>query len=290
MPDYCALIVNPTSGHYSPDKVGDINATLTRHGLVPEVLLTGGPDDATRFARRICAEHGEPLIIAGGGDGTVNGVVNGLEHGKAAIAVIPLGTANVLARELAISSLDDAVARIVRGETRPMTVGLVEYGGKKRYFSLMAGVGFDGFVVEGMREKEKKALRQGAYLLSAARRLLAWERGRLDVIADGRPIACHSVIVCNASKYGGGFSLAPRASLFCSGFQVICVTSGTRLAYLKLTLQALAGRMIEGEHVSCFSAEDLAISGSKAVQVDGDFCCYSPVRMRTVEGFVRLVI
>ncbi|KAF0220362.1 MAG: diacylglycerol kinase catalytic [Geobacteraceae bacterium] len=290
MADFCALIINPVSGHYSERKIREIAAMLVSHGLNPELLLTRGPDDATRFSRRICEEHGEPLIIAGGGDGTVNGVVNGLVPGKATIAVLPLGTANVLAKELGIRSIDDAVRRIVRGETRPLSAGLLKAGGLKRYFLLMAGIGFDGFVVEGVRGNEKKLLKEGAYILSALRRLRNWEKGQLEVLADGRRMECHSLIICNAAKYGGKFLLAPRADIFSPEFQVVCIKSDARTALLKLVLSTLLGKTGETGDVLRFTTSELAISGAKAVQVDGDFCCYSPVKIRAVAGFARLVI
>ncbi len=232
----CTLIINPVSGGYSEQRLRQVMAALEAGGLSPELLLTENADDAELFSRRICQEREEPFIIAGGGDGTVNGVINGLAAERATLAVLPLGTANVLAKELGIVSLNDAVARIVAGATRPLTVGLLEGGGVRRRFLLMAGIGVDGSIVRGVRLREKRVVGKGAYLLSAARLLRNWERERLVVMAGGRRIECHSVVVCNAARYGGGFILAPGADLFTPEFQVACITAGTRSAYLRLAL------------------------------------------------------
>lgn len=290
MADYCALIINPVSGHYSERKVREIMAMLQAHGHHPELLMTGGPDDAAHFARRICSEHGAPLVVAGGGDGTVNGVVNGLVPGKATIAVLPLGTSNVLARELGIRSVDDAAQRIVRGETRPLSVGLLQSGKEKRYFLLMAGIGFDGFVVEEVRPHEKKRLKEGAYILAALRRLYHWERGRLEVLADGRRMDCHSLIVCNGARYGGKFLLAPQADIFSPEFQVVCIKSDARSGVLKLVLDILRGKTGDSRDVRRFTTGELVVAGAKAVQVDGDFCCYSPAKIQAVADFARLIV
>ncbi|HEX2768092.1 MAG TPA: diacylglycerol kinase family protein [Geobacteraceae bacterium] len=286
----CTLIINPVSGGYSELKLRKVTVALEAGGLAPEILLTKSDADATLFARRICQEREEPFLIAGGGDGTVNGVINGLVPERTTLAVLPLGTANVLAKELGIHSLEDAVSRIVRGVTRPLTIGLLEAGEVRRRFVLMAGIGLDGIIVQGVRESEKRVLGKGAYILSAARHLRNWEKERLEVMADGRRLDCHSVVACNAARYGGGFILAPGAGLFTPEFQVVCMTGYTRSAYLGLALSVISGRAGKSCYITPITARELLISGSKAVQVDGDYCCDAPVRITARGGFARLVI
>ena len=284
------LVINPTAGSYSPRLLDKITSILTDRGLTPKLLLTGGPDDASLFARRICAEEAEPFIIAGGGDGTINGVVNGLAPGRATLAVLPLGTSNVLAREIGIASVDDALRRIERGTTRIMSVGLLEKEGMSRYFLLMAGIGFDGAVVEGVRLGEKRILKEGAYILSALRRLISWEREPMEVTADGRSLACHTVVVCNSAKYAGTFVLAPDADIFTPGFQLVCITGRNRRTYLKASARLVFGKGAGGSDVEVVNASEVVVSGTKAVQIDGDYLCHAPVRIRAVPDFVRLIV
>ena len=286
----CYLIVNPTSGSYARQNINGVISDLEGGGLVPQLLLTGSAADATLFARRICETEAEPFIIAGGGDGTINGVVNGLVPGKATLALLPFGTANVLAKELNIPSTEAAVAKILRGETRPLSLGLLEAAGERKFFFLMAGIGLDGAIVEGVRLEEKRALGKGAYLLSALRRMVAWDRQRLKIKADGSSMECHSAIVCNGSKYGGDFVLAPEADIFVPGFQVVCVKGDRRRTYLQLALAMAAGRLPSGGNFTSFYARDLEICGGKAVQVDGDYCCHAPLKITTVANFVRMIV
>jgi diacylglycerol kinase (ATP) len=287
---HCTLIINPVSGRYTQQKLRKVRAALETGGFTCELLLTKSADDAALFARRISLERGEPFVVAGGGDGTVNGVINGLEPGKAVLAVLPLGTANVLAAELGINSLDDAVARIVRGNTRPLTVGLLRADRVERRFLLMAGIGMDGRIVEQVRESEKRRVGKGAYLLSAAREMKKWERESFEVIADGSRIACHSLIVCNAARYGGRFILAPGADIFAPGLRAACMTGTTRSAYLRLALSVVSGRVVKNSDVTFVTAAELAVSGKRAVQVDGDYCCSGPLRITAEAGFCRLIV
>lgn len=289
MSDRCTLIVNPVSGGYSETAIRAAVDALRRGGLAPHLLLTGGPDDAAVFAARLCAQEEHPFVIAAGGDGTVNGVLNGLEPGRATLGYIPFGTANVLGRELGLRSAGDAVARIVRRETRPLATGLLEGFGVRRRFFLMAGIGFDGQVVEGVRSDEKKRFGAGAYLLSALRTFAAWDRRPLEVEADGVAIPCHGAVICNAARYGGPFVLAPGASLFQDGFRVVLIRNPSRWRYLFLALRVVAGRGAGGG-VSVLSARRVTVGGNKPVQVDGDFICHSPVTVTAEADFARLVV
>lgn len=286
----CFLILNPTSGQFRKSVVERVASVLSASGLEPKLLLTEGPNDPRRLAREICERHEMPLIAACGGDGTINAVVNGLVPGRALLGVLPLGTSNVLAKELGIVSIDDAVRRLVRGEARQLPVGLLEQEGEARRFLLMAGIGFDGAVVEQVRPFEKRLFKQGAYLLSALRRLADWERGMLEVEADGRSLRCHSVIICNGPRYGGPFILAPEADLFAPRLQALCITAADRSAYLRLLTRTVRGKTREIDGVATFSADRFTVRGEKPVQVDGDFCGRSPVTISCLPDFVRLIV
>ncbi|HJV34238.1 diacylglycerol/lipid kinase family protein [Geomonas sp.] len=289
MPKPCFLIVNPTSGTYSQKKIDHIMAILAERGLPPLLMPTASAADPARFAARICQENEAPLILVAGGDGTLNGVLNGLAPGAATLGVIPLGTSNVLARELEIHSVEDAVKRVIRGECRPIPVGEMICGGESRRFLLMAGVGVDGAVVRGVRLPEKRLVGKAAYALSALRLLFAWDRTPLMVTADGSNLSCDSVIVCNAAKYGGNFVLSPGGGLFTPGFQVICI-SGGRLAYLKIFLRLLLGKISGSRSVTIFTASELKVEGGKAVQCDGDFFGCAPLTLKSIPDFVRVIV
>jgi diacylglycerol kinase (ATP) len=289
-PQGCSVIINRLSGSYSEEKVEQVKAFLEKNGFSPHIFLLQDFTEVMRVTRQICAEQQNPLIIIGGGDGTINGVLNGMSPGSATMAVLPFGTSNVLTRELAIYSMEDALQRIVRGTSRPTSVGMIEHDSVRKYFLLMAGVGFDGAVVQGVRFREKRMLGKAAYVLSALRQLLNWEKVRLAISAGNRSFECHSIIVCNSAKYAGEFKIAPGASLFDSEFEVVCIQKGTRYTYLKATANMLRGKGMSGPDICSFRSRELTISGAKPVQVDGDYYCHSPVKISIVPEYVKLIV
>jgi diacylglycerol kinase (ATP) len=286
----CVLIVNPVSGGYSENRLKYVVDLLQVGGFSVKTMLTTGPGDAKVFAGEICRNVPDPFIIAAGGDGTVNGVLNGLLPGKAILAVLPLGTANVLARELAINSSDEAVSRIIRGNTRPLTVGIMDGEMGERRFLLMAGIGLDGAIVENVRLKEKRIFGKGAYVLSAARLMSSWDRESFEVIAGERSIHCHSLIVCNAARYGGDFVVAPSADIFSPGFHAVCMTGKSRTSYLRLLLDVMGGKIKENPDITTLLVEEIVVKGDRAIQLDGDFFGNAPATIRALEGFARLIV
>ncbi len=289
MPNTCSVIINRLSGTFSEKKADQVKSFLDAKGMNPRLYFIQDLEEATAISRKICSESAAPLVIVGGGDGTVNGVINGLSPGAATLAVLPFGTSNVLTRELAINSLDDALQRIERGAARPIAAGLLENEKIRRYFILMAGIGFDGSVVGGVGFREKRLLGKAAYVLSAIRQLAGMDKEMMEVMADGRKYDCHSLIICNASKYAGKFVLAPGANLFEPMFRAICIESPDRRTYLRAAMLLLDGKGLRGPGIRTLTAGEFTISGGKPVQIDGDYLCDSPVRISIVPDFVRLI-
>lgn len=290
MPGTCTVITNPLSGSFSSQKLSWVLDFLVRHGIAPDLQHVNTPQSAARCAQTACRNQQNPLIIVGAGDGTINAVVNGLTPGIATLGVIPFGTSNVLCRELGIMSPEAALEKIAAGVSRSLCVGSVEKGEKKHSFLLMAGIGLDGCVVKGVRTREKRLLKKGAYVLSALRVLRAWDSSRFEVVSDSKVINCHSVIVCNGAKYGGNILFAPGASLFQPEFQVVCIENNTRRGYLKTLPSLLAGQGLKGSGIISFPAQELEIRGSKPLQADGDYYFDAPVRIRSIPDFLKIIV
>jgi diacylglycerol kinase (ATP) len=285
------LLINPLSGSYSPALCSGLLSMLDSIACTPRVLTVTGPVDARRVCAEIEAASENPLVIVAGGDGTVNAVVNALTPGRATLAILPLGTANVLALELGITTVADGIARIARGGTRPLAVGLVEgEGGVGRRFLLMAGIGLDGDIVRGVRMWEKRLFKQVAYLLSALRCLLIWRRGRFSLLTDdGCAVECHSVIICNGARYGGSMVLMPEADISEAMLDLFCITADSRWSYLRMVTSILAGRPCRSGDVTLLRAGQVEVGGDRAIQLDGDYLGQAPVRVSTIAGFARII-
>jgi len=283
------LLINPLSGSYSPSLRNQLLTQLESAGITPEVMTVTGPEDARRVCGLIEDSVENPVVLVAGGDGTINAVINALVPGRSILGILPVGTANVLAHELGVGSVESAIKCIADGNSRPLAVGLLENdAGLSRRFVLMAGIGLDGGIVQGVRPLEKRVLKKGAYLLSALLLLMKWPRGRFLVVADGYSLECHSVIICNGARYGGNLELVPEADISEPLLDLFCITSESRRSYLGIIASVLSGRSRERDDVKCLRASRITVGGDRPVQLDGDGCGQAPVTVGVLPNFARI--
>ena len=172
----CALIYNPVAGTRRERRTGEIDRAVTRlrsRGHEAFVVATDGAGSATEQARN-AVRDGAEVVFACGGDGTVHEVLQGLvsdgENPRAALGVVPLGSANAMARHLRIPlDAERAVEEQIRGERMTISVGKMEIGAQVRYFAVMAGAGPDGALACELHSADKSRLGRLAYAVHAAR-------------------------------------------------------------------------------------------------------------------------
>ena len=285
------VMFNPVSGSYSARRADQILSLLRGAGIEPQPMLPASEQAAKAQVRALCQGEHRPLIIAVGGDGTINTVINGLEPQSATLGVIPLGTANVLARELGIRTIADAVARIAAGSVRPFSVGEVASSAGSRRFLLMAGIGIDGAVVGGVRSGEKRRLGKLAYLLSALRQLRDWDRSALTVSDGQRSVECHTAIIANAAHYGGPYIMAPTADIFAPTLAVVPLATFSRRGFARFALTLLlTGRAPQSAEPWQVGAGQLTIAGEKAIQIDGDDFGSGTITVSIIPDFNDLLV
>ncbi len=288
------VIHNPVAG---PSRQRLFDRTIRRlraQGAEISVVRTGAPGDAERLAREAAAE-GCARVVAAGGDGTINEAVNGLAGTGVELAILPLGTANVLAREIGLAPDPDSVAEtIAQGRARPVSLGRVaSAAGRGRYFSLMAGVGLDAHVVADVDLALKRRIGKGAYVVQVLRQLFVFGFPRYRVhLDDGSVHEAASVVVAKARYYGGPYSCAPEARLGDEAFHVCLFERPGPLAALAyaaaLTRGALAGR----RDYKILRAARVRIEGPEGdpVQGDGDLIAALPLELELVPGALTLVM
>lgn len=284
------LFVNPASGHHSTQRRELVLERLRTHGLIPEVFQVRTPADIFSCCDIINKGGEPPLVIVAGGDGTFNAVVNGLEPGTATLAVLPFGTSNVLAAEIGITSINDAIARIAAGNTGSLSVGVIELEGRSHRFVLMAGIGLDGAVVRDVWPLAKRFLKQGAYALSALKNAITWDRTQFEISTPEGVVTCHSVIICNASRYGGNFVLEPESTPFSAALTAICVTDNQRSTYVRIGADLFNGTSQRSGNLLRLPVSSMEIRGTKAIQIDGDFIGHGPARISTEADFARIIV
>jgi YegS/Rv2252/BmrU family lipid kinase len=253
------------------------------------VFATNHAGEARELAARFAAQ-GEPVVIAAGGDGTVNEVVNGLSGSASVLGVLPAGTMNVFARELGIpcGSLEQAFAVIERGFVREVDL----FAANGTPFLQMAGVGFDATVIEETSWQSKKLLGPLAYLLTAVR-VLGRNPPRLEVVcADGRRAAGVAVIVGNGALYAGPFRFFRHANNRDSQLEVLVYQKGGWRLALD-TLRGLArGGIDQLESVTYFQSGDFTVRADHEVpmEVDGEWIGrFEEVRFAETAHHLRVI-
>lgn len=200
------MIFNPAAGKTRRTKLDAVVNATAALGCMVRVVETTAPGHGEVLAREAALDQWD-VIAAGGGDGTVNEVINGIKGKAIALGVIPLGTANVLADEIGLDRGVDSVARaLALGPVRPIRLGLAN----GRRFMMMAGAGFDANVVATVSPALKKRLGPLAYVWQAGVVGFTGKLGLSTVTIDGVRHQSASAVACNGRRYGGPFVAAPR--------------------------------------------------------------------------------
>ncbi|GAB4485454.1 MAG: diacylglycerol kinase family lipid kinase [Thermodesulfovibrionales bacterium] len=285
------IISNPAARGSSRKKLADACSLIKAAGREVSMIETLGPGDATRIAAAACAER-PSLVIAAGGDGTVNEVLNGMIGSETPLAFFPLGTTNVLARELGLpTTVPEIVARILDAEPRPVSLGRIELprSGMSRHFCLMAGIGFDAASVYGMHKDVKKISGETAYILSGVRNVVYYSPEELTVSINGEERTCFSLIVGKASRYGGDFRVTPGASLLSPSLHACFFEGHRRTDLLRYACGIVRGKHLGYRDVRVIVARELSVQGTAHVQIDGDYFGRIPARLSVAENALRLV-
>lgn len=267
------IIGNPNSGSAGDEGYLERFAdTLRAGGLEVEVLNTERPDHATELA----ALASDKLVIAAGGDGTVNEVVNGLSKG-ATLGILPLGTANVLARELGLPlTPEDACERILTGTTSRMDVGVAtDEEGTERRFTCMAGIGFDANVVREVTPRFKRYLRSLAFPLAALKVYFQDDQPDLHIKDGNTTYVTQFAVVANGQYYGGDFEMAEEVSLGSGELEVVLIEKVGFLMRPDTLARILAKKPLDRAMKSFTSqgilAKSPAARGARVpVQIDGE--------------------
>lgn len=302
-----SLVFNPAAGRGERQRrhIGEVERALRARGLEVETLSTTPEDRGQQAAREACA-RGADLVLACGGDGTVHHVLQALAScSSAALGVLPLGSANVLARHLRLP-LDPLAAALAQLEFTPRTVpvGRVEYatpaGREARFFLSVAGAGPDGMLVYRMLGEGKHLLGRAMYYVRAARLFATGRFAAFPVhctLEDGRELErrCVSAMAVRVENLGGLFSPLVRGGQVHAGSLRVSLVTAPALvglpAWFALSWAGLHrfNRFAETRDALAFEAG----SGDGApvqVQADGEWLGRTPMRVTLVERGVRLMM
>lgn len=249
-----------------------------------EVRVTSGEGHASDIAREAAASGAE-VVIAAGGDGTINEVIQGLAHTGSSLGALPLGTVNVWSREAGYSSrVGDAARQLVSG--RRVTLDLGRVG--DRFFLLMVSVGLDAEVTGALGGARDHKQRLGIlpYIVRTAQLIPRYRGAAIEIGLDGRQWRHDAlmVLVSNTRLYGGVARPIPRA-VANDGMLDVRVFAGSRPVHTVQHLLAILMSRLDSRRSGEFARArrvSIAADPPLAVQVDGD-----PIGMTPIEIVVE---
>ena len=265
------IIYNPTSGRELFKKyLPQVLQKLENAGYETSAHATTGEGDATRAAK-IAVERRYDIVVAAGGDGTLNEVVNGLaeQEYRPKLGVIPMGTTNDFARALQIPrDIQKAVDIIVKGDTLPVDIGRMN----DRYFINIAGGGRLTELTYEVPSKLKTMIGQLAYYIKGIEMLPSIKATNLTIEYDGKLFEGEAMLflIALTNSVGGFEKLAPDASIN-DGLFTLLILKKTNLAeFLRIATLALRGEHLSDDHVIYTTANRVKVRSSEKVLINLD--------------------
>jgi diacylglycerol kinase (ATP) len=298
------LIHNPNAGHGGAKRrrsLDEARRIFAAVGIEVDLAETKGPGEATAIAQRATIERRD-LVVACGGDGTLNEVVNGLagpSNGhRVSLALLPAGTANIFAKELSLPwDIPHAARKLVRGSVVDIALGLatpLREPEKRKYFLSVAGAGPDGRIVYSIDLDLKARLGILAYWWQGAREIFRYDYPHFRVVINGQSSDASLAIVGRTKHYGGPFKITTLADLFENQFEVMTLSTRSGLRYLSYLPTLWLGKL-RGTRGVFFSKTDSLVCEplhGKPVhaQVDGEPLGRLPVEFKIVPGALKLLV
>lgn len=274
MPRRILVIFNPAAGsaRRRAQRLRRIIAELECRGCKVAVRPTQGPGDALRLARDADAHF--DVIVAAGGDGTVNEVANGVFAASRPLAVVPLGTGNVLANEIGLPRKPQDLARLIaEGAPQPLWPGRAG----DRLFVAMTGIGFDALVLSALDQRLKRRIGKLAFAWPILSCVCRYRRREFVFDIDGAAFRAASAIIVKGRLYAGRFVVVPGARVVDPLLHVVLFRRGSRLAILRYLAAMTLGILHRLPDVTILGARRVSIAagtpepiGCSVVEIDGE--------------------
>lgn len=291
------LIANPLAGSYiqRANQLADTITYLQQQRWQATLQYTREAGDARRLARE-AVEQGINVVVAVGGDGTINEIIQELVGTETALGVIPGGTVNVWAREVGIpQEIAAARAILVNGQTRRIDLGRVN----GRYFLLMAGIGMDGEIIYAVEKKPAKRFGVLGYVLVGTWLGLGYPAFRATVEIDGRVIKTTALqlVIGNTQLYAGAIKYTWQARCD-DGLLDICIVRKQNIAgRIVTTLHFLLRPTQQQPYIQYETGQSIKIRTRRpiAIQIDGDPLGYTeksqaPTHITVEPGSLKVIV
>ena len=277
-----AVVVNPTKLDNDEAFRKSVRQVMDDHGWDEPLWLETTPEDPGRGQAKSAVSAGVDLVLACGGDGTVTACADGVTDTGVPLAIIPMGTGNLLARNMGLPmGMDEALAVALGGVQQPIDAGRVN----GTLFVVMAGLGLDARMLSGTSEPLKKRLGWLAYAISAARHL-GDRPMRVTVSADGgrrRRMRANALIAGNVGWLRGGLPLLPDARPDDGMLDAVVLIAGGLTGWLSAAADILLRRPAHrGIYRIQFTKLQVTLGRAEPWELDGEVM--GSTRQLTVEA------
>ena len=259
-----AIIYNPNAGAAKKKRLEEIIKKLEISNQV-DLFETTKPNDATEIAKKECENF--EIIVAAGGDGTINEVINGIKN-DTKLGIIPLGTANILAIEAGIKNDVESICKsIENGTTKQIFISNIN---NKKFF-LMAGIGYDGDIVHNMKPLLKKLFGKVMFGYLGFIEFLKMKKYEIIVETDEEKCSGNWVLVSKAQHYAGPYKITKSTSIFDDGIICYVFRDLNRLSFLYyIFLILFYGDLSKSKKIKTLSSRKIKISSNKKVNIQCD--------------------
>ena len=279
------IIFNPKAGSSKLAKLNKIIAELNKNNIVT-LFETTAAGDATNIARTESAHF--DIVVAAGGDGTINEVVNGIDP-NTPLAIIPMGTANIVAIEAGISNNSKAIcAAINQGKTKRAYVSTIN----NKKFILMAGIGYDAKVVNNINPKLKKVFGKLIFALEGLKQFFKLKEFNITITSNSQTHHANWVLITNAKYYAGPHSITKRTNIFNEDLICYLFQDLTKLSFLyNLFLIIFFGDLSKSKKIKTIhsSSFDISSQHTTPIQCDGEPFGHLPATIQSNKEFINLI-
>jgi len=286
------LVINAGAGISRPRLLDDVIAALERSGASVERETLADFASIRGSVREAARSQRYDAVVAAGGDGTIRAAAAAMTGTDVPLAIIPCGTANVLAQEIGLKATPEFVCRML-GDGPTLPIACARANGEP--FLLMAGAGFDARVVGALNHALKSRIGKIAYAAPVLGALLR-PMDTLNVTIDNRAHVASWVVIANARHYAGRFVLAPRTRIERHGLEAVLFHARSRVVLMRQLLSLLRGELDTRARrcgdVEMYTCSHVKISAPHPVpvQIDGDLFGATPLETEAGSEVIRLIV
>src|SRR6266542_2810482 len=287
------VVLNPMAGSCTAADVRQAVDRQLGEQIQTNIYETTGDEDVVALVRAELTNT-PSMVVAAGGDGTISDVAEALIGTDIRLGIIPVGTANVFARELGIPLDLEAACALLGSQPNTTSVDAMKVG--DQYFVLQIGIGIDSLMIRDTDRQSKRRFGRAAYLWTAFTRLIGYQPMRFTIVADGKRIRprASQVLIANGGVLGiPPFRWGPNIRPDDGKIDVCIVSARTGLDYMGLIWHTLLGQQRRDRNVRCLTAaRRTAISADQPlpIQADGEIIGETPIQIEVVPDALKVIV